>query len=305
MLVERAGAAIDGAGEPIFEGEGAPRFELFHAANSICSQKVRSVLAHCRLPYVSHGMNLFAGQTYLPDYVRLRMVGCEAHDGPLVAHHSGSTSASQGCDGVVVPTLVDRETGAVIVDSKRICLHLDALLPDEQRLRPQALAASIDREIDIVDHVPNYQLLMGRQADAQGGAAAFSERKVAWCDHYLARCSGETALVEAYAAKRAKELSAACELFSAQAMERAYKSVEDALSALEAKLADRDAAWLLGKAPTMADLFWGIQLLRIENLGLAWFWVGARLPAVDSFIAQVRALPAIRSAILEWPGALH
>jgi 2,5-dichlorohydroquinone reductive dechlorinase len=32
-----------------------PRFELFRAANSICSQKVRAVLAHHAMPYVEHG----------------------------------------------------------------------------------------------------------------------------------------------------------------------------------------------------------------------------------------------------------
>ena len=86
-------------------------------------------------------LNIFAGDTYLPGYVRLRMLGCAAFGGALAAEHSGSTSASAGgCDGAVVPTLVDLDADAVIVDSKRICLHLDDQMPNTVRLRPAALA---------------------------------------------------------------------------------------------------------------------------------------------------------------------
>ena len=230
LLVSEAEAALGIAGEPVGAKPGeVPRFALFHAANSICSQKVRCVLAHHGLPFVSYGVNLFEGQTYLPEYVRLRMGGCAEFGGSLVSRHSGSTSASAGCDGVVVPTLVDRATDEVIVDSKRICLALDQLMPEEERLRPSFLAEKIDTELAIVDELPNYQLLMGRTNGASGEAAStaatragFSQRKVKWCDRYIAECAGEAALVEAYTAKRAKELSAASDLFGAEAMTSAY-----------------------------------------------------------------------------------
>ena len=309
LLVERVATAIDSARVPIGESEaGAPRFALFHAANSICSQKVRAVLAHHELAYVSHPLNLFAGQTYLPDYVRLRMIGCERHGGALVAHHNGSTAASDGCDGVVVPTLVDFETGEVIVDSKRICLTLDELAPEARRLRPDALGATIDAELTIVDAMPNYQMLMGRMAasDTSGLAkqATFSERKVAWCDRYLEECAGEAPLFAAYTAKRAKELSAATGLFSEEAMQAATAKVEAALGGLEARLARRSPPFVSDQ-PTMADLFWEIELLRIENLGHAAMWIDGRLPGVEAYFAAQRALPCIRTAILDWPGALY
>ncbi len=154
-------------------GGGQPRFELFHAASSICSQKARTVLAYHGLPYLSHELNMFVGQTYLPDYVRLRMRGCEAFGGALVARHSGSTSAAAfGCDGAVVPTLVNWATNEVIVDSRRICLHLDAQIVDRDRLRPAALAAAIDADLEVVDHMPNYQMLMGRTVGAGADKAS-------------------------------------------------------------------------------------------------------------------------------------
>lgn len=188
--------------------DGTPRYELFNGANSICSQKVRAVLAHHALPYVSHTVRMFEGQTYLPGYVRLRMVGCGRISGALVSHHSGSTStAAGGCDGAVVPTLVDWQDRAVVVDSKRICLRLDRQA--DAGLYPDALAAAIDQELAVVDNLPNYQLLMGRQVAMSEGAAtrndvggSFSRRKVAWCDRYLQEHPGEATLVQAYTAKR-------------------------------------------------------------------------------------------------------
>ena len=310
--VADASAALGGAGEVInADGDGPPRYELFHGANSICSQKVRCLLAHHRLAYVNHSMNMFLGQTYLPDYVRLRMMGCERFGGALVSHHSGSTSAAAGCDGAVVPTLVDWQGGEVIVDSKRICLHLDGQMPEAERLRPHALADAIDDELRIVDNLPNYQMLMGRPVAASESAAtksdiggSFSQRKVAWCDRYLEEHADEPRLVQAYTAKRAKELSAATDLFSPEAMRIAYGRAEAALDDLEQKLGRRDGAWLFGESVTMADLFWGIELLRMRNTGVGAYWEEGRLPLVERFAAACEALPAIRAAVVEWPGAM-
>jgi 2,5-dichlorohydroquinone reductive dechlorinase len=67
--VASASAALGGASEITnAAGTEPPRFDLFHAANSICSQKVRCVLAQDHFPYSSRQVNLFLGQTYLPDY---------------------------------------------------------------------------------------------------------------------------------------------------------------------------------------------------------------------------------------------
>ena len=290
----------------------APRYELFNGANSICSQKVRTVLAHHGLPYLSYTLNMFQGQTYLPGYVRLRMVGCRQLGGALVSHHSGSTSTSAGgCDGAVVPTLVDWQAGEVVVDSKRICLYLDVQMAEANRLYPTRLAAAIDQELAIVDNLPNYQLLMGRKVAETESAATksdiggtFSRRKVAWCDQFLQEHADDATLVEAYTAKRAKELSAANELFSADAMRVAHDKADTALQDFENKLARQSGTWLFGDVVTMADLFWGIELLRMKNMGVATFWKGGRLPEVARFSAATETLPSLCTAVVEWPGAM-
>jgi 2,5-dichlorohydroquinone reductive dechlorinase len=297
---------------PAAGGDPSPRYEVFHAANSICSQKVRTVLAQHGAPYLSRPINIFAGQTYLPSYVRIRMVGCRSLPGPLASVHTGTTSVTaSGCDPAVVPTLVDWQTGEVVVDSKRICLHIDAQYDEAAKLRPAGLAAEIDAQMAIVDNLPNYQMLMGAPpSGAQtpvmkkgGSGPQFSKSKVERCERYLAEFADDPELVAAYSAKLNKELMAANELFSADAMKDAYGKAEASCRTLEETLKRGGGAWLFGETVTMADLFWGIELLRMKNLGADVFWDEGRLPRVAAYVAAAEALPSIRTSVLEWPGA--
>lgn len=308
-VLSRATAALNSPGEVIGD-DPSPRYELFHAAASICSQKVRCVLAQQQASYVSHLLDLFLGQTYLPDYVRLRMRGCDALGGALAAYHGGSTSTERGgCDGAVVPTLVDRRSGEVLVDSKRICLRIDAQVPEARQLRPVGLAAAIDEQLTIVDDLPNYQMLMGRKPrdterheSRSDTLAAFSLRKVAWCDRLLDEHAGDEALTRAYAAKRAKEASAAAELFSPEAMRDAQERAEASLYGLEQTLARHGGAWLFGDRLTLADLFWGIELIRMDDVGVA-LLKSDRLPGVKRFSATLKTLDSIQQSVLNHPSA--
>jgi 2,5-dichlorohydroquinone reductive dechlorinase len=312
-LAEDLSAAL-GSGEVIGPAlpQETPRFALYHAANSICSQKVRVVLAQLQLSYSSHALNIFAGETYLPSYVRLRLLGCERGGLPLVVAHTGSTSTSAGgCDPAVVPTLVDRQADAVIVDSKQICLYLDALVPAPRRLRPVSIQMAIDAELDTVDNLPNYQMLVGQpigpdmrpeKLKANNGVS-FSMSKVKRCDRYLVEFAADPDLVRAYQAKRSKELMAAEHLFSEKAMENAYDRARGACAALNNKLKTSQSTWLAGSSVTLADLFWAVELLRMKNLGAAYIWEQNRLPAVQRFVAAAEGLQSVRSAVLDWPGS--
>jgi 2,5-dichlorohydroquinone reductive dechlorinase len=302
------GGEIIGPAQP---GE-IPRFAVYHAANSICSQKVRVVLAQHQFSYSSHPLNIFAGETYLPDYVRLRLIGCERAGLSLVATHTGSTSTSAGgCDPAVVPTLVDRHADEVIIDSKLICLYLDSLVPACPRLRPLSMQTVIDAELDIVDNLPNYQMLAGRPIGAdrrpqklrESDGVSFSMSKVKRCDQYLVEFACDDVLVGAYQAKRSKELMAAERLFSEEAMKSAYSHAYAACALLNKKLETSRSTWLTGSAVSLADLFWAVELLRMKNLGAAHIWEQNRLPAVQRFVAAAESLESVRSAVLEWPGS--
>ena len=61
-------------------GSGTPRFELYHFALSLCSQKVRICLVEKGADFVAHDINLQSPLlgNYDPAYVKLRMT---AHPG--------------------------------------------------------------------------------------------------------------------------------------------------------------------------------------------------------------------------------
>ena len=103
-------------------GSGTPRFELYHFALSVCSHKVRTVLAEKAAPYRSHDIMILPPgmENYHPDYVRLRMRGAPGRE--MVNGYTGrSSTTTEGFDPCVVPTLVDHEAGQVLVDSRVIC----------------------------------------------------------------------------------------------------------------------------------------------------------------------------------------
>ena len=280
----------------------ASALHLFHAPNSICSQKVRAVLAFHRLPYWSHSLDIFKGETYAPEYVRLRFEACRLAGHPLSARHLGSTAVeSTGCDACVVPTVIDTLSGEVLVDSLRICLAIDAQAGGQ--LMPAAHSDAIRAELAIVDDLPNYQNLAVRVVPGNAPRNSFAASKVARCDALLAAHGADPALRAAYEAKRAKEQSAADHLFDATALEAARAAVDAALAALDLRLAARRGPWLFGDQPSMADLFWGAELIRAEDVGHAGIWQNGRLPHVAAWVRQLVELPALRSAILEFPGA--
>lgn len=83
--------------------------ELYHNNMSVCAQKVRLVLAEKKVPTLEHHMNLRAGESHTPEYLRLNPKG-------------------------VVPTLVDN--GRPIVESTIICEYLDDAYPNPP-LKPE------------------------------------------------------------------------------------------------------------------------------------------------------------------------
>jgi len=294
-------------GNPAGGPGGQPeKLHLYHAPNSICSQKVRAVLAHTGQAYESHLLNIFEGESYDPAYVRLRMSGCLATGLPLVSEHLGSTSVSSGgCDACVVPTLVDADAAQVNVDSRRICLELDRTNPAAPgALVPPELRARIEAEIAIVDELPNYQILAAGvgQAAQSGPKNGFAAGKVARCDALLAAHAGDEALRAAYSSKRSKEQMAAERLFDAAAMERAHQAMAKALRELDARLAAADGDYLFGDTVSMADLFWGVELIRLDDLGFSILWADGRLPEVALYFEKLCVLPAIAQAVVDWPG---
>jgi 2,5-dichlorohydroquinone reductive dechlorinase len=205
-----------------------------------------------------------------------------------------------------VPTIADSVSREVLVDSKNICLELDRRNPmAPSALMPDKLREAIASEIAIVDNLPNYQLLAVAVGKPNTSAAdnSFAVSKVRRCDALIAENADDSELCRAYAAKRAKEQTAAERLFDIAAMDRARTLIGLALEQLDSRLRASGGPYLFGSSVTIADLFWGVELIRNDDLGLSRQWSSGKLPSLAAYYQRISELPSVSGAVIQWPGA--
>ena len=297
------------------DAKGEPRFELFHAASSLCSQKVRTVLAEKRLPYRSSEMailghmgpdGLVMAEHYDPAYVRMRLAAGRALGRAFVSGYSGRTAVeTEGFDPCVVPLLIDHQAGRAVVDSRAICIYLDAVSPHPVQLLPEAPAerAAVLHQVGVVDRVPNGALLYGFHPDADDRPAALKEAmstvyelKILALERLVAAHAGDAELVAAYRAKIAKESGGQQVRRDATFQRAARTHVRALLVQLEQDLATEPFSQLDRGGFTLADALWGVNLVRMRYLGMAPLW--AALPRVGAYAdALVRRPSLCREAV--------
>ena len=300
-----------------------PRFELYHAGLSVCSQKVRAVLAEKDLAYRSHEMvilnsrgiyseGLTPAENYRPGYVHLRMHGGRALGRSYADNHSGRSSVdSEGFDPCVVPTLVDHERSVVVVDSIRICQHLDkeveggtSLVPDDE-----AGAQAVLHQVAIVDRTPQPAVLYGFHPDddqrpdfIKQVMSDVYDLKVEALDILIKESSGDAALVAAYQSKIAKEL-AGKNLARDNDFQRAIRvEMKDIVDSLDRQLEATGGPWVCGAEFTLADVVWGVSLYRLHWLGLAFLWND--LARVRDYTGRIYHRPSIREEVINYPSPM-
>lgn len=313
-LIELTAAARAAIADPtriaIVGGRAEPRFELFHAASSLCSQKVRTVLHEKAFAYRSNDMlilstmasnGLVPAEHYSPAYIRLRLVAARELNLEFTSGYSGRTSVeTEGFDPCVVPLLVDHEAGRVIADSKRICIYLDGVSREPIQLIPEApdARAEVMRQVDIVDRIPNGALLYGFHPDADLRPEALKasmqtvyDYKVMVLQRLVADNASEPELVAAYRAKIVKESGGKNVCRDPEFQRAARQKTGQLLNDLERDLAAGSFACTNGHAFSLADVFWGVNLVRLNYLGLASMWDA--LPRVTRYFDVLARRPSL------------
>ncbi|SPS00877.1 glutathione S-transferase family protein [Cupriavidus taiwanensis] len=327
LAASARGAIADPARITIVGNDANPRFELFHAASSLCSQKVRTVLFEKQLPYRSNDMLILSAmgpdgvipaEHYHPPYVRLRLMAGREIGRDFVSGYSGRPAVdTDGFDPCAVPLLVDYEASRVIADSRRICCYLDAvsrapvqLMPDEDEVR-----AAVVRQMQIVDQMPNGAMLYGAHPEADRRPDALKtvmetvyDHKIAAIEAMLAGNAEDAELVTAYLAKLAKERGGRAVRRDAAFQRAARQHAAAALQELERTLAASPSPYVAGHAFSLGDVLWGVNLVRLSYLGLAPMWDD--LPHVGRYIDLLAKRPslcreAVRATIDSLPPSPH
>ena len=233
-------------------------FTLYNAPQSTCSQRVRFVLNAKQLPFEEVKLDLLAGDQLQPDYLKLNPNG-------------------------VVPTL-DHD-GNVVINSSVIIEYLDEISPQQsftprapvERAHMRSLMRFIDEMPAAAVRVPTFNLafLPRFAAMSEEEFMAFAESKPLRKEFMLAM--GRKGFPE-------KDMQA-----SLDRMQRTYERMDETI-------VTSGGPWLLGKAPTLADIALMPALVRMADLGLATMWKD--MPRVARWYDEIRAHPAFQADLL-------
>ncbi len=296
-------------------GEAEARFEIYHFALSLCSQKVRACLAEKGASYIAHDINLQLPLfgNYDPAYVRLRLAA--GNDAGFATEYTGRTSvSSEGFDPAVVPTLVDHDTAEAVVDSLAICLHIDKNFEGTARLVPPEQDSAVLSELELVDATPHAALLYGahpeidfRPERLRKAMPGVHDRKIAKLKSARKMVTSDPVLTAAYNAKIAKEEAGKIHVLTADRMRASVAETLDTVAALENRLTD-GRTWICGDTFTLADVFWAVSLFRLKWIGMEFAWAGqhalnnSKQPLVAAYGSRLFERPAFRAAAIDWPG---
>jgi glutathione S-transferase len=236
--------------------------ELYHNGFSTCSQKVRLVLAEKGLDFVSHEIDLLAGNQHDPEYVKLN------------PNH-------------VVPTLV--HDGSVLIESTLINEYLDEAFPNTPmrpsdprgrhavRLWTKRLDEKVQAAIAVVTFAigPRNLLLQQPAEIRDANINAIPDRT-----ERMARRSVIERGVEApeFAGALAKMIAL--------------------LDQLEASLAS--GGWLSGDSFGLADAGVVPYVLRLDHLAMTPLLSNDTRPALADWYRRVRARPSFAIAVSKW-----
>jgi len=301
----------------------APRYELYHAGFSVCSQKARAILEELKVPYQSHVIVILSNKDpetgqitvaehYRPEYVRLRLEGNKGLNKAFASGYTGRSSLdSEGFDACVVPTLVDHKKNKVIVDSKRICEYIALEEGLGHPVIPSDPAAKqlVDEQVSIVDTFPQPALLYGfhptndtRPEFIKKKMTGVFELKEQVLRDLLEKNADEPDLAAAYKNKIAKEAAAKSFAKDVDFQLSVRAETQSGLQRLEEQLAMSRSKWICGDDFSLGDIVWGINLYRLHWLGLAPMWNS--LGNVKRYAQDLYAHPTIRTSVITFPDGM-
>lgn len=303
---------LKGVGEPRL-GKVPYRFCLFHAASSMSAEVCRYMLAEKGIPYMSNTLVFETTDNYQPAYVMLRNLSGMAQWG-LVGEHEwtgSSGTGSSGFDPLVVPTLVDMDKKRVLANTKLIVEYLEAEVA-EPILVPEALKEEINRHATIVDETPHPALLYSGLVDqskegplwlkvvfAQGMPNVQKASISSWLAKPEVRDSEVLRPLYEAKFKKLSNVMSKLELAELENTRAAtIATTKRILATFEEDLKRSGGPFVCGAAFTVADVWWGISLIRMKLLGLGhWF-----PPAVNEYAERMFARPEFAKANYLWPG---
>jgi glutathione S-transferase len=230
--------------------------ELYHNDMSVCSAKVRLVLAEKNHEAKLHNFNLRKGDQLAPDYLKLNPNG-------------------------VVPTLV--HDGRPVIESTLIAEYLDEAFP-VPALRPADL---VERAaMRILASIPDQGLHAA--CGTISTAVGFRHQYLALSAEELKRNIEETP----DPARRERKRLGIEKGMDAPFVPDALKTYDSALARIETRLA-HGKPWLMGEQYTLADVGFTPYVTRLAHLHFEGMW--AKRPRLAAWYDRIQARPNYRA----------
>jgi glutathione S-transferase len=228
--------------------------ELYHNDISVCSQKVRVVLAEKNLPWTNHHLSLVRGEHVTPEFKKMNPRG-------------------------VVPVLV--HDGHTIVESSVICTYLDEVFPDPPLMPKDAVERATmrlwcklpDDILHMACATVSFAISFGQQLKKQAGAG-LEERLMKMPDP--ARRERQRALIE--------------KGIETPFFRDHIKVVEKTAAEMEAQLGK--TTWLASDAYTLADAEITPYIERADRLGLNGLWENR--PRLADWFERIKVRPSFK-----------
>ena len=234
---------------------------LYDYGNSVCCQKVRITLREKGLDWQAIRVDLFTSQQYDPTYLKLNPKG-------------------------VVPTLV--HDGVPIIESTLICEYLDDTFPNPplspkdpaQRTRMRLWSKMVDE--GLFEGVSELSFSAMFRERMKTMAPEMRERRF--------RNIGDPRRRDRFKSTYEHGVQSPFVLHAIAAYERAFKMLETTLA--------EGGPWIVGAAPTLADINLMPLVARLDHLGLLGVWTDDR-PHVRSWWAQAQEWPSFKRGLAD------
>lgn len=234
---------------------------LYHFDASVCSEKVRMVLFEKGLDWEGHSIDLFKGEQFNPDYLKLN-------------------------PKAVVPTLV--HNGRVLTDSTLIAEYIDEVWP-EPALRPADPAERLDMRL--YAKACDEGLHQGIACISYG--SMFRER-------LLKQNKGDAEMMAHFSRiidleRRDRQIAVYRGGHEAPHVYRAVAAYEKVFGKIEKVLGD-GRTWLCGGLFSLAEINLVTYFARLEWMNLLDIWLTER-PLTVAWYERIKARPCFQAEI--------
>jgi glutathione S-transferase len=232
---------------------------LYDFGNSVCCQKVRITLRAKGLDWESVKVDLFKAEQYDPNYLKLNPKG-------------------------IVPTLV--HDGKAIIESTLICEYLDdtfpqpPLIPSDPWLRTRMRLWSKMVDEGLFEGVTEISFSAMFRERMRNMPEEIRERRF--------RNIGDPRRRDRFMSTYELGVRSPFVIHGIAAYERAFKMLEETLSGA--------GPWIVGTAPSLADINLMPFAARLDYLGLLDLWIKDR-PAVTAWWALAREWPSFKTGL--------